>query len=126
MDRGEWIPMVYCVIGIVVGNLTLLSLFTGILLNNFTDETSSKATDADKIRSQADFQDFWQEDQNNGNTNDWKKICSRHCFFSALRRIYKSFGLSADSFNFATPRASATSESKEVTPEEEQPAGEEE
>ena len=37
LNRGEWIPMVYCVIGIVIGNLTLLSIFTGVLLNNFSD-----------------------------------------------------------------------------------------
>ena len=36
LNRGEWIPMVYCVIGLVIGNLTLLSIFTGVLLNNFS------------------------------------------------------------------------------------------
>ena len=30
-----WIPQVYCVLGIVIGNLTLLSLLTGILLQEF-------------------------------------------------------------------------------------------
>ena len=53
LNRGEWIPKVYCVVGLVIGNLTLLSLFTGILLNNFSDETNSEAVDSAK--GQADF-----------------------------------------------------------------------
>ena len=61
LNRGEWIPIVYCVIGLVIGNLTLLSLFTGILLNNFSDETNSAAIDSEK--GHADFEDFWQENK---------------------------------------------------------------
>ena len=32
-----WVPKVYCVLGILIGNLTILALFTGILCQTFTE-----------------------------------------------------------------------------------------
>ena len=34
-QKMEWIPKLYCVFGIVFGNLTLLALFVGIMLQGF-------------------------------------------------------------------------------------------
>lgn len=31
-DQVTWLPKIYCVVGIVIGNFTLLALFTGTLL----------------------------------------------------------------------------------------------
>lgn len=43
--RGLFLPKSYCVIGIIVGNFTLLALFTGILLQAFSesDDKSSNS-----------------------------------------------------------------------------------
>ena len=34
---ARWVPETYCVFGILMGNLTLLSLFTGILLQGYLE-----------------------------------------------------------------------------------------
>lgn len=34
--KKTWIPKVYCVVGIIFGNFTLLALFTGSLLQAFS------------------------------------------------------------------------------------------
>lgn len=42
LERGWWIPKAYCVIGIICGNFTLLALFTGILLQAFSEESEKQ------------------------------------------------------------------------------------
>ena len=40
--KSTGIPEIYCVIGIIVGNLTLIALFTGILCQTFSDSKRKK------------------------------------------------------------------------------------
>ena len=37
---SRWVPQLYCVIGIIIGNLTILALFTGILCQTFSEQTT--------------------------------------------------------------------------------------
>ena len=55
LGRGAWIPQAYCSIGMLLGNLTLLALFTGILMEAFADDDVS---DSEK-KEIADFKAFW-------------------------------------------------------------------
>ena len=54
---NRWVPETYCVIGIIIGNLTLIALFTGILCQTFSDE--NKPDNDKKDQKQADFEEFW-------------------------------------------------------------------
>lgn len=45
IEGNWWIPKAYCVIGIVFGNFTLLALFTGILLQTFSEELEKQKTE---------------------------------------------------------------------------------
>ena len=40
--RALWVPQAYCIFGVLFGNLTLLALFTGILIQAFQEENSNK------------------------------------------------------------------------------------
>jgi len=44
---GTWIPKVYCVLTLIVGNFTLLALFTGILMQQFSTQTSENLSEED-------------------------------------------------------------------------------
>ena len=37
LGRGYWIAMTYCIVGIIFGNMIMLALFAGILLQAFAD-----------------------------------------------------------------------------------------
>ena len=39
-DFKTWIPKTYCLIGLVIGNMTILALFTGILLQSFIESNN--------------------------------------------------------------------------------------
>ena len=53
-QKMEWIPKLYCVFGIIFGNLTLLALFIGIMLQGF-ESLASKIDESDSHH--IDFED---------------------------------------------------------------------
>ena len=58
LEQNAGIPIAYCFLSIVLGNLTLLALFTGMLVQNGKE---SKEDQDDKY--QAQFEQFWKTDE---------------------------------------------------------------
>ena len=58
LGSSSWIPELYCVFAIIMGNLTLLALLTGILLQGFLKH-SAEMEAKDPKQDQLDFEQFW-------------------------------------------------------------------
>ena len=44
---NNWVPEIYCVVGLIIGNLTLLALFTGILCQTFSEQNKPEDVSQD-------------------------------------------------------------------------------
>lgn len=80
------IPKLYCVVGMIFGNFTLLALFTGTLLQAFSKTIQEHQSIG---QDQVDFDDFWKKFEQ----KDKRDMLSRKCLCSAIVSLYRTFQL---------------------------------